>query len=96
MNASNHCVPCIEGFADLRHRLNALAYDLVNEELARVAAENERLQAENDELRGRLAYAEDCAERWRDDALSNLNEHSHAVNGVVGLTQNGCVLVVSP
>jgi len=82
-------------FNKLRLRLNAMAYDLVNEELARVAAENERLQSENDELRAKLAYAEDCAERWRDDAVSNLNEYSDSSNGVIGLTQNGCVLVVS-
>jgi regulator of replication initiation timing len=96
MNASIQCGPSVLSFEELRQRFNALAYDLVNEELARVAAENERLQAENDELRGRLAYAEDCAERWRDDALSNLNELSDSVDGAVGLTRSGCVLVVSP
>ena len=40
----------------LRRRLNAQAYDLVNEELARVDAENEALRAENEALRTRLPY----------------------------------------
>ena len=53
----------------LRRRLNAQAYDLVNEELARVDAENEALRAENELLRTRLSWAEDCAESWREDAL---------------------------
>ena len=78
----------------LRRRLNAAAYDLVNEELARRDAECEALRAENESLRTQLAWAEDCAERWREDAITALNEQAADVGGVVGLTQAGQLVVV--
>lgn len=80
----------------MRRRWNALAYELVNEELARVAQDNERLQAEVDELRHKLAYAEDCAESWREDALEAMNAHAEATGGVVALHQTGQLSVIPP
>ena len=79
----------------MRRRWNAQAYELVNEELARVAQEKEQLQAEVDELRRKLAYAEDCAESWREDALEAMNAHAEATGGVVALRQTGHVSVIS-
>lgn len=78
----------------LRRRWNAVAYDLVNEELARVASENDRLVAENDELRRQLACAEECAAGWYEDAISALNKQANAVGGTVGLTKTGHLVVV--
>ena len=78
----------------MRRRWNALAYDMVNEELARVALENDRLQAENEELRRQLVDAEDRAECWREDAISALNTQAEITGGIVGLTQSGQVMVV--
>ena len=77
-----------------RRRWNALAYDMVNEELARVALENDRLQAENEELRRQLVDAEDRAECWREDAISALNTQAEITCGTVGLTQSGHLMVV--
>lgn len=77
----------------LRRRLNARAYDLVNEELARVDAENEALRAENELLRTRLSWAEDCAETWREDALAALNHVADTVGGAPGLTLDGRLVV---
>ena len=78
----------------MRRRWNAAAYDLVNEELARVALENERLQAENEELRRELSWAEERAEHWREDAISALNDQAEAIGGAVGLTLAGHLVVV--
>lgn len=78
----------------MRRRWNAAAYDLVNEELARIALENARLVAENDQLRRQLAWAEGCAEGWREDALSALNDQAEATGGAVGLTQAGHLVLV--
>ena len=80
----------------MRRRWNALAYELVNEELARVAKENEQLQAEIDELRRKLAYAEDCADSWREDALAAMTAQADATGGVVGLLQTGQLTVIPP
>ena len=80
----------------LRRRLNARAYDLVNEELARVDAENEALRAENETLRTRLAWAQDCAESWREDALEALNHVADGVGGAPGLTMDGRLVVCMP
>ena len=76
--------------------MNAKAYDLVNEELARVDAENEALRAENESLRTRLAWAEDCAESWREDAIAALNHAADAVGGAPGLTLDGRLVVYMP
>ena len=51
-------------------------------------------QAEQiEELQRRLAWAEDCAERWRDDALALQEELATATGGVPGLTQAGQIVV---
>ena len=78
----------------LRRRLNAQAYDLVNEELARLDRENDALREENEQLRTRLAWAEDCAESWREDAIEAINAQAEAAGGAVGLTQSGRLVVV--
>lgn len=80
----------------LRRRFNARAYDLVNEALARMDAENEALRAENESLRTRLAWAEDCAEHWREDAMEALNQAADAVGGAPGLTMDGRLAVCMP
>ena len=77
----------------LRRRLNATAHDLVNEELARVALDNERLQSENDELRRQLAWAESSAESWREDAVAALSAQSEAAGRPLVLTQSGHLMV---
>ncbi|MBI3101998.1 MAG: hypothetical protein HYY98_10655 [Burkholderiales bacterium] len=80
----------------LRRRLNAQAYDIVNEALARMDAENEALRAENERLRTQLAWAEDNAERWREDAIEALNHAADEVGGVPGLTMDGRLVVCMP
>ena len=78
----------------LNRRLNADAYDLLCAEIVRLHAENETLCCENETLRSQLAWAEDCAERWREDAVSALNGQAEATGGTVGLTLSGHVMVV--
>ena len=78
----------------LRRRLNAQAYDLVNEELARLDAELDALRAENESLRSQLSWAEGNAERWREDAIEAINAQADAAGGAVGLTQSGRLVVV--
>ena len=71
----------------LRRRLNALAYDQVNEELA-------RLDQENEQLRTALAHAEDDAEHWHGQCLGMYHAQAHAEGGMVGLTQTGHLTMV--
>lgn len=71
----------------LRRRLDAQAYDLLNEELA-------RLDQENEQLRSALAYAEDDAEHWRQQCLEMYEAQADAEGGAVGLTQAGRLVVV--
>ena len=78
----------------LRRRWNAQAYDLVNEELARLDAKLDALRAENESLRSQLSWAEDCAERWREDAIEAINAQADAAGGAVGLTPSGHLVVV--
>lgn len=80
MNAALHA---------MRRRWNAASYDLLCAEIA-------RLDAENEDLRQRLTWAEDCAESWRQDAIQALNDQADAVGGVVGLAQSGQLLVCMP
>ena len=80
----------------LRRRLNAQAYDLVNDALARLDTENEALRAENGRLRTQLAWAEDCAEHWREDAMAALNHAADAMGGTPGLTLDGRLVVCMP
>lgn len=54
-------------------------------------------QAEQIEaLERRCAWAEDCAERWRDDALELHSGLSDASGGVPGLTMDGRLVVAAP
>ena len=69
--------------AALRRRLDAAAYDLLCDEIARLDAENER-------LRGRLQYAEQCAEMWQRDALAAIEKSGFAP----GLTIDGQIVAV--
>ena len=73
----------------IRRRLDAIAIDQLRAEVSRLAEENE-------ELRKQLAWAEQAAEAWRDDALNfqmELCEHS---GGTPGITQTGALVVVPP
>ncbi|MDA8449816.1 hypothetical protein M4R23_08980 [Acidovorax sp. GBBC 3332] len=65
----------------LRRRLNAQAYDLVNEEAA-------RLDRENDQLRDALVRAEEAAEYWREQC-QDLTEQAEHFGQCVGMTQAG-------
>ena len=71
----------------LRRRLNALAYDQVNDELARTDQENEQ-------LRTALAHAEDDAEHWRGQCLGMFHAQAHAEGCMVGLTPTGHLVVL--
>lgn len=76
----------------LQRRLNAEAYDLLCEEIAKLDADRDRLQAENDDLRRQLAWAEDAADMWRDAITQTAAETGSAL----GLTCSGHVLVIPP
>lgn len=53
-----------------------------------------RQQAEQiEELQRRAAWAEDCAERWRDDALDMQEQLAGETGGQPGLTQDGRLVV---
>ena len=71
----------------LRRRLNAMAYDLVNEELALLAIENEN-------LRTALVCAEENADYWQEQAMAALDQQAQATGGQIGMTQSGQLLVV--
>lgn len=54
-------------------------------------------QAEEiEDLKWRLSSAEDCADRWRDDALTLQNELADSAGGAPGLTMDGRLAVVAP
>lgn len=76
----------------LERRLNAMAYEPLCAEIARLDALVTALQAENEELRSQLAYADDCAERWRDDALQAINN----AGAEPGLTVDGRLVACPP
>ncbi len=69
--------------AALRRRLNAAAYDLLCDEIA-------RLDAENESLRERLQHAEQCAEMWQRDAMEAIEQSGFAP----GLTIDGRIVAV--
>ena len=79
----------------MRRRWNALSYDLLNEEVARLDRENDELRAANEELRVRLARAEEWAESWRQDALEAMELLADENGGVVGLTKGGNLVVTA-
>jgi hypothetical protein len=54
-------------------------------------------QAEQiEELQRRVAWAEDCAERWRDDALDMQEQLADSAGGQPGLTMGGRLVVLKP
>lgn len=73
----------------LQRRLHAQTFDML-------LAEVERLADENADLRQRLSWAEDCAERWREDAISAINDAAERSGGAPGLTMAGHLVVVPP
>lgn len=77
----------------IERRLNDQAYPVICAELARLDAECEALRAENEDLRARLARAEECAEGWREDALDALEREADSKGGAVGLTMGGHLVV---
>ena len=66
----------------LRRRLDAIA-------LGQLRAEATRLAAENDDLRSRLADAEDDAEFWRREATEQHLQLCEAQVATPGITQDG-------
>ena len=73
--------------ARLRRRLNALAYDLVHEELA-------RLDQENEALRSAVLRAEESADYWREQCLQALESTAAQCQGHVAMAPNGQLLVL--
>lgn len=63
----------------------------LREHCAELAVRIEQLEAENADLKRELDYAQDCAERWRDDALDAINE----AGCDVGLTVTGHVVALA-
>jgi hypothetical protein len=74
-----------------RARVAAKLDRLALEQLRTVAA---RLAEENEELRRQLAWAEDAAESWRDDALKLMEDHCAATGDAPGLTLDGRLVAV--
>ena len=64
-----------------------MAYDLVNEELALLAIENEN-------LRSALIQAEESAEYWHEQAMAVLEQQAQATGGHIGMTKAGQLMVV--
>lgn len=64
--------------------------------MARLDKECEAMRAEIEDLRQRLSWAEDNAERWRDDALEAINREAEATGGTPGLTMDGRLVVCAP
>lgn len=62
--------------------------------LVQLRAEAARLAAENEELRERLAWAEDDAEGWRRDATEMHLQLCEQRGGVPGITVDGQLVVV--
>ena len=54
-------------------------------------------QAEQiEELQRRVLWAEDCAERWRDDALDLHQQLADSTGSIRGLTPTGKLVIVQP
>ena len=75
--------------------LAALVRRLDREALAQLRQEAARLVDENEKLREQLAYAEDCAERWRENAISQLNDICERTGCAPGITVDGRLVVVA-
>lgn len=75
-----------QALARIQRRLDAIALDQLRAEAARLAAEN-------DDLRNRLAWAEDDAESWRRDATEMHLQLCELHVGQPGITQDGRLVV---
>lgn len=75
--------------------LQALQRRLDREALAQLRAETARLAEENDTLREQLAYAEDAAMSWRDDALDMQLQLCAELGGQPAITIDGSLGVVA-
>lgn len=73
--------------AALLRRLDAIACEQLCAEAARLAEENERLRVE-------LAWAEQAAESWRDDALRMMEDACAASGRRPGITLGGALVTV--
>lgn len=71
----------------LLRRLDAVAF-------SQLAAQAALLAEENESLRSQLAWAEDAAESWRDDALRMMEERCAASGERPGITQQGQLVTV--
>jgi len=68
-------------------QLDAIAIDQLCAEVARLAVENERLRVE-------LAWAEDAADSWRDDALRIQEQLCEQTGARPGITIDGELVVM--
>ena len=73
--------------ATILRRLDAIAFEQLCAEAVRLAEENER-------LRTQLAWVEEAAESWRDDALRMMEEACAASNRRPGMTITGALVLV--
>lgn len=58
----------------LKRKLDRALLAHLVEHCDELRSELDACQSERDELRRRLAYAEDCADMWRDDALQAIRD----------------------
>ena len=73
--------------AGILRRWDGIAHEQLCAEAARLAEENER-------LREQLAWAEEAAESWRDDALRMMEEACAASGKRPGITISGALVTV--
>ena len=71
----------------LLRRFDDQAHEQLCSEAARLAEENERLRAQ-------LAFAEEAADSWRDDALRMMEAHCAATGAQPGITLSGSLVAV--
>lgn len=78
----------------LLRRLKAQAHQQLLDEVAKLAAQVDALQAENDQLRSDLDWAQQTAESWSDEARALQDELAEQTGGTRGLTQTGHLVVI--
>ena len=79
--------------AAIQRRLDAIALQQLREHAAALHAENERLRADNDNLRTELVRVEGDAYFWHDEAI-NLIEQMAEAGTRVGMTVDGALVVL--
>lgn len=94
LNSNQHISHQVNVPALLR-RMDGHALEQLCAEVARLAEMTERLAAENDHLRRELADAEDCAEGWREDAMTLHEQLAVANGGMRGITPAGELVIVA-